>query len=112
MSTTEVGNGAEQAVAEELVRLGYVIVDRNWKTKWCEVDVIAKKDGVIWFIEVKYRKSDSFGDGLEYIGSSKLKHLQTAAALWVSQQRYGGEYTLGAASVSGRNVVEEFLEIL
>jgi Holliday junction resolvase-like predicted endonuclease len=73
VSTTDVGQAAEQAVAEGLVRQGFEIIDRNWKTKWCEVDIIAQKDRVVWFIEVKYRATTKFGDGLEYIGQQKLR---------------------------------------
>lgn len=79
VSTTDIGNAAEQQAAEELVRQGFTIVQRNWKTKWCEIDIIASKDATIWFVEVKYRATTKFGDGLEYIGNKKLRHLQLAA---------------------------------
>lgn len=111
MSTISIGNAAESAVAEELVRKGFCIVDRNWRTKWCEVDIIAKKDQVIWFIEVKYRATEKFGDGLEYIGPQKMHHMQRAAELWVTIQGYSGEYTLGAIAVTGNNLVSELIEI-
>jgi uncharacterized protein (TIGR00252 family) len=111
VSTTDIGNAAEQAVAEELVRQGYEILGRNWKTKWCEVDIIARKDKVVWFIEVKYRSSTKFGDGLEYIGPQKLRHLQIAADLWVNQHSYSGEYTLGAVSMSGSGGISELIEL-
>jgi uncharacterized protein (TIGR00252 family) len=106
MSTVSVGNAAEASVAEELVRQGFVILDRNWRTKWCEVDIIARKDNVAWFVEVKYRGSATFGDGLEYIGTQKLRHMQRAAELWVAMRQYGGEYTLGAVAVTPQGVGE------
>lgn len=111
MSTTDTGQAAEQRVAEELVSQGFTILGRNWKTKWCEVDIIASKAHTVWFIEVKYRATDRFGDGLEYIGANKLRHLQLAAELWTSTHMYAGEYTLGAVSVSGNNIVGELIEI-
>lgn len=110
-STTDIGQAAEQAAAEELTRLGFEIVDRNWKTKWCEVDIIARKNDVVWFVEVKYRATTKFGDGLEYIGYQKLNHLQRAANLWTSKHHYYGEITLGAVSVTGENMVGELIEI-
>jgi uncharacterized protein (TIGR00252 family) len=112
MTTIDTGNAAETATAEELVRQGFTILQRNWRTKWCEVDIIASLEDVIWFIEVKYRATELFGDGLEYIGHSKMVHLERAAALWVSQQQYDGEYTLGAVAVTGELIVGELLEIL
>ena len=54
MKTTAVGQQAESAVAEELKRQGYKILDRNWKTTVCEIDIIAKKSRIIYFVEVKY----------------------------------------------------------
>lgn len=111
MSTTDIGNAAEQAASEELARQGFEILERNWKTKWCEVDIIARKDNVVWFIEVKYRSTIEFGDGLEYIGPKKLRHLHIAADLWVCQHDYQDEYTLGAVSVSQNNIIGTMIEI-
>jgi uncharacterized protein (TIGR00252 family) len=111
VSTTETGNRAEQAVAEELARQGYEILDRNWKTKWCEVDIIARKDKVVWFIEVKYRATTKFGDGLEYIGRKKLNHMQIAAEIWVGKCNYHGEYALGAVAVSPADGIGELIAI-
>lgn len=111
MSTIDVGNAAETAVALELARQGFTILARNWRTKWCEVDIIARKDGVVWFIEVKYRSTESFGDGLEYIGRAKLTHLYRAASLWVTRNNFDGEYTLGAVAVTGGQEIGELLEI-
>lgn len=111
MSTTDTGQAAEQAVAEELTRQGFEILQRNWKTKWCEVDIIARKNDTVWFIEVKYRQSVAFGDGLEYIGRQKLRHLQLAAELWAGLHDYYGELTLGAVSVTGDNLIGALVEI-
>ena len=55
MRTTQLGQVAEGAVADELQTQGYRIVDRNWKTKVCEIDIVASKDKVIYFVEVKFR---------------------------------------------------------
>lgn len=111
MSTTDVGKMAEQAVADDLIRQGYTILGRNWRTKYCEVDIIASRDEVVWFVEVKYRTTALFGDGLEYIGPSKINHLQRAASLWVTQHGYNGEYTLGAVAVGGDNLIGELIEL-
>lgn len=111
MSTTDIGQVAEQQVAEQLIRQGFSILERNWKTKWCEVDIIASNHEVVWFIEVKYRSSNKFGDGLEYIGPQKLRHLQLAATLWSGMYDYDGEITLGAVAVSKEDGVGELVEL-
>lgn len=110
-SSISAGSAAEAAVADELGRLGFTIIDRNWRTKWCEIDIIANHGGVVWFVEVKYRSTTSFGDGLEYIGPHKLRHMERAAELWVVRNDYDGEYTLGAVAVSNEDGVGELLEV-
>jgi Holliday junction resolvase-like predicted endonuclease len=112
VSTTDIGNAAETAVAEQLARDGFSILDRNWKTKWCEVDIIASKDSTVWFVEVKYRSSNHFGDGLEYIGPQKLRHMQIAVDTWAGQHGYTGDVTLGAVAVTADNIPGELIEIV
>ncbi len=112
MSTVDVGLAAEAAAAEKLIAQGFIILERNWRTKWCEVDIIARSQNVVWFVEVKYRSSELFGDGLEYIGNKKIQHMQRAAMMWVQRNEYAGEYTLGAIAVTGNAEVGELLEII
>lgn len=37
---------------------GHEIIERNWRTRYCETDIVSMKDDVLWFTEVKYRKND------------------------------------------------------
>ncbi len=101
MNTTQSGSLAENAVARELSRQGYEIVGQNWKTKIAEIDVIAKKHKTIYFVEVKYRKTEAAGDGFDYITSQKLRHMRRAAEAYIEFSGWEGEYTLLAASVVG-----------
>ncbi len=101
MNTTQSGNMAEAAVAKILTQQGYKIIGQNWKTKIAEIDVIAKKDSTLYFVEVKYRKTDVAGDGFDYITSQKLHHMQRAAEAFVAFNNWEGEYVLLAASVVG-----------
>lgn len=69
------GQRAEEVAADYLAAQGYEIIERNWRTRVCEIDIIASKDRVMYFIEVKYRKSNSQGSGLDYITPKKLKQM-------------------------------------
>ena len=71
--STVIGNQAEDAAAAFLQEKGYKIVERNWRTRVCEIDVIAKKNHIMFFIEVKYRGSQRQGGGLDYIKPKKLQ---------------------------------------
>jgi uncharacterized protein (TIGR00252 family) len=101
MKTTEQGLQAEQAVADLLEQQGFELIDKNWKTKLCEIDLIMQKDKVIYFVEVKYRRSAGQGDGFEYITAQKLKRMKFAAEIWRRQYNLNGDYRLMAAAVSG-----------
>jgi uncharacterized protein (TIGR00252 family) len=112
MSTTELGQRAEQAVADYLKKKGYKILEHNWRTRWCEIDVVAQKGQTVFFVEVKYRESDRQGDGLEYITPKKLTQMTFAAELWVSNHNWQGEYCLVAAGVTGTSfIVQEIIEL-
>lgn len=101
MMTTEIGRQAESAAAAYLERAGYTIVDRNWRRRECEIDIVAARDGAVAFVEVKYRGSDIAGSGIEYIAAQKLRQMEYAARRWVAERRWSGEHMLAAIEVSG-----------
>ena len=104
------GEAAEEEAAKYLINSGYKIVERNWKTKWCEIDIVAKKDSCIYFVEVKYRQSYLQGNGFDYITPNKLRKMELAAKSWVEVNGWDGEYTLSAAEVSGIRFTVKFIE--
>jgi len=101
MTTFDTGRKAESVAAEYLKQHGCAIVAKNWRTKFCEIDVIAQRDRVVYFCEVKYRKTDRQGSGLEYITPQKLQQMRLAAEAWVHFTGWQGEYQLCAIEVSG-----------
>ena len=106
------GPADEQAVAQRLSRDGYKILDRNWRTRSCELDIVARRGRTVYFVEVKYRRSDFCGDGFSYITVAKRRRLRYGARLWSQQNGWVGEQRLLAASVSGLGCQEiELLEI-
>jgi putative endonuclease len=114
MNTTGLGAQAETLVASELERRGYKILAKNWKTQVCEIDIIASKQAVVYFTEVKYRSHDGQGGGLEYMTPKKLRQMKFAAEVWVNENKWQGDYRLIAAAVSspgGVLTIEEILEI-
>jgi Holliday junction resolvase-like predicted endonuclease len=102
-TTTSIGQCAETAAAEYLKAFGYRILVRNWRTKLCEIDIVAQKDGEVYFVEVKYRRSGAQGSGLDYITPKKLTQMRFAAELWVQQHQYDGGVQLAAIEVSGQD---------
>lgn len=61
---------------------GHEIIERNWRTRYCEIDIVSMKDDVLWFTEVKYRKNDYFGGGLGVITAEKQRHALCSRAVY------------------------------
>jgi putative endonuclease len=111
MSSTDSGRKAEQAAATYLEMRGYTILEQNWRRPHCEVDIIARKHGVVYFVEVKYRRNSSQGGGLDYITDAKLKRMRRGAVSWVEEEKYRGDIQLAAVEVGGPGfVVEHFID--
>ncbi len=105
-STREKGDRGESAVCDYLRESGHEIVARNWKNKYCEIDVISRFNGVLCFTEVKYRRA---GGGLDAIDKKKLEKMRFAAEMYLAKNG-GGAAILAAAEVSGDNYqVTDFL---
>lgn len=62
MDTKELGFLAENIAARHLESQGYEVIDRNYRKPWGEIDVIAQKDDVICFVEVKANSQEFVGD--------------------------------------------------
>jgi len=99
VSNKSLGYEAEDKAARYLESRGFQILEQNWHTRWCEVDIIAKKDSRIYFVEVKSRSSQSQGSGLDYITPKKLRQMSFAADMWVHSTKWIGEYQLAALAV-------------
>lgn len=109
--TPTAGMLAERAAADHLSSLGFRIIERNWKTKWCEIDIIAERGGQIHFVEVKYRKNNQQGTGIEYVTRAKQNQMKFAAELWLSSRDNFNSAVLSAIGLSGQPiVVDEFIE--
>ena len=81
------GNEGEQKAAEFLRRSGYTIIERNWRTQSGEIDIIAEKDGVIVFAEVKTLPS-GLPQTLEHVlGTTKQQKIIETAKCFLSKHR-------------------------
>jgi TIGR00252 family protein len=109
-TTRQIGDKGEQAAADWLVADGHEIIERNWRTRYCEIDIVSKKDEVLYFTEVKYRKNDNFGDGLAAITNKKQHQMRFSAEIFIAKnaQYESCDMQMLAISVDGNPpVVEE-----
>lgn len=110
IASVTAGAAGEDAAARYLEAVGYRVLERNWRVKAGEVDIIAEKGGVIHFVEVKYRKNHTQGGGIAAVTPAKLRHMERAARLWM--QRNGDrDSRLSVVEVTGETFeITQFLE--
>lgn len=70
------GQIGENLAAECLAHKGYRVLDRNWFTKWGELDIVASKDDVLVFVEVKTKVGEGYGSPEEMVNSYKIAQVQ------------------------------------
>jgi Holliday junction resolvase-like predicted endonuclease len=99
--STATGRRAEAAAAAFLVYKGCTVVAQNWRTRRCEIDIVAVRQGVLYVCEVKYRATTKQGSGLDYITPRKLQQLRFAARCYVYAAGWRGPLSLCAIEVSG-----------
>ncbi len=96
-----VGEYGENVVADFVRAQGTTVIDRNWRIKEGEIDIVGRlSDGTVAFIEVKTRTSTTFGHPLEAINSQKAHRLQRLALAWLAtHQSLGHSYRIDCAAV-------------
>ena len=108
-TTRAVGDASENVAAEELKRRGHAVLERNWRTKWCEIDIVSMLDDTLYFTEVKHRRNNVGGDGFAAITPTKLKQMKFAAELYA--MKYPG-YDMRLAVVATTGEAPEFVDYL
>src|ERR1700733_5141280 len=112
------GATGEQLAAEHLTRRGFRILERNYRTRWGELDIVAFDGQVLAFCEVKSRRSGgSAGSAFEALGPSKQAQVRRMAGRWLTERRqrpYANVIRFDAIGVtfdaSGRLLALEHLE--
>lgn len=88
----KVGNFGEMLVITYLENLNYKILDRNYNTKFGEIDIIAKDKEEYVFIEVKTRTSKKYGVPCEAINMNKEKHIEKSSKVYIYLNKLEKEY--------------------
>lgn len=109
------GRRGEEIAARELVRRGYRVVSRNWRCEAGEVDLVARKDGVWHFIEVRTRRGREFGTPEESLTRAKQARMVAVAECYLAEHGLEDvDYRLDLVAVemdrSGRLLRAEVLE--
>ena len=84
MNTTLTGREGEAKAADYLRRKKYEVIGANYRCRFGELDLIAKKRELVIFVEVKLRKNDRFGAAADAVTFSKQDKLRKTAASWLA----------------------------
>ena len=83
----ERGGWGDDRAARYLCLHGYKVLERNFRCRQGEIDIIAQKGEVVAFVEVKQRKNADFGQAREFVTYSKQRRVIAAAELWLLKTR-------------------------
>lgn len=109
------GRAGEERAATYLERLGFTVVDRNWRCRAGEIDLVAVDAAYVVVVEVKTRRGVEFGHPFEAIDGRKRARLWRLAAAWAAEHRdmvQGRRLRIDAIGVTGRDPATARLEHL
>jgi putative endonuclease len=92
---------------------GYTVLDRNWRCRQGELDLVLERDGVVVFCEVKTRTSDAFGIGAESVTREKQLRIRRLANEWLTaHDRRARELRFDVVSILAPRDAAPTLEVL
>jgi len=109
-TTKEIGNLGEEIACKYLKNKGFAILEQNYWRKWGELDVIAKLDEIVHFVEVKtvsYETKPDLKNAVargtwrpeEQVHKFKLKKLYKAVETWIADKKYEGEWQIDVVAI-------------
>ena len=85
MNRREIGVAGEEQVAEYLRADGWEILARNYRSAGKEIDIVARRGGVVAFVEVKKRNQERWGKGAEAVDFRKRRRIARTAARYLAE---------------------------
>ena len=83
-TTNELGAHGERIAAAYLIDAGLRVLDRNWRCRDGELDIVARDGDALVFCEVKTRRGIGYGQAVEAVGRAKQRRLRTLAQRWLA----------------------------
>ena len=87
-ATKKLGNAGENLAVNFLENHGYKILEKNFRIRAAEIDIIAEKDNTIIFVEVKTRSNIRKGTPAEAVNLRKQKKIIEAASVFLQDEKY------------------------
>lgn len=93
------GAHGESAAAEFLHRNGYRVIQRNYRSKWGEIDIVCRRGSTVVFVEVKTKKGNLYGSPWEMVSSWKARQVQKMGETWCREYGWTGLCRVDAVGV-------------
>jgi len=111
ISRKELGALGEEAAIKHLVKLGYRILDRNWRCRLGELDAVVTDGDMLVFVEVRTRSTARFGTGAESVDTRKQMKLRQLALAYMRERAWSQEKSLRFDVVSVRRTSDGRYEL-
>jgi putative endonuclease len=102
------GQKAEEKATLYLKDKGYEILERNYRYRRSEIDIIARKENLIVFVEVKYRSGNSYGDPEISVNEKKESQVLSGAENYLFEKDWNGEVRFDIISILSDCSIEHF----
>lgn len=99
LTKAQIGKQGEEIAISYLRRNGYMISDINWRCGRYELDIVAQKQGMLHFIEVKTRSASSLTPPEQAMTQSKVSAMHRAIKAYLAQRRIVGEFEIDLVAV-------------
>ncbi len=99
ISNSKIGQRGEEIAVKYLLRCHFEILETNWRYKRAEIDIIARKDNMLIFVEVKTRQYTYYGEPSEFVTEKKETLVMDAAQRYMEAIDYNWEVRFDIISV-------------
>ncbi len=104
-TTTKIGREGEELAKEYLQKLGYTIKESNFRYKRAEIDIIAQKEAVLVFVEVKKRKNADYGLPEYFVNNKKAELIHLAATYYLEQNPWVGPIRFDIVAITANEIL-------
>lgn len=111
MHTRAIGTDGEERAAEHLASLGYKLLQRNYRSRSAEIDIIAEREGCLYFVEVKQQRGAAYGGAATHVDKAKRRKIAHQANRYLAESGWQGMCGFLVVAIDGESieVIEDFL---
>jgi len=111
MEHIQKGIAGENRACIFLEKVGYQILERNYRAGKGEIDIVASIDDCICFVEVKYRKNNKFGFPEVFVTEKKLRKIQETAEAYVIAHNWHGRIRFDVVAITGEEMPVHMIDV-